>query len=116
MWHVLTCNRQIFRALYSSTHTLIHYVKGEELALSSRITPGADIGLAGDSGSDSPPRDINRVDAYSTYKKQDNKMYIHNMLQVLSANKNIPLNTLNFKTPWLKFTLKCLMSDLLMQK
>lgn len=62
VWHMLTCKRQIFRPLYSSTHTLIHYLKGEELALSSRITPCADIGLVCDSGSDSPPRDINRID------------------------------------------------------
>lgn len=52
--------------LYSSTHTLIHNVKGEELALSFRVTPGADVGLVGDSGSDSPPRGIHRVDICNT--------------------------------------------------
>lgn len=59
---MLTCNRELVRALSSSTHTFIHYLKREELALSSRITPGADIGLAGDSGSESPPREIIAVD------------------------------------------------------
>lgn len=55
--------KQIFRRpLHWSTHTLIHYFKGEELSLSSGVTPGADIGLVGDPGSDSPPRDIHRVD------------------------------------------------------
>lgn len=68
-------NREIFRPLHSSTHTLIHYLKGEELALSSRVTPVADTGLVGDSGSDSPPRDVHRVDTYNndTYKVYVNK-------------------------------------------
>lgn len=64
---MLTCKRQILRPRYSSTHTFIHYLKGEELALSLRITPCADIGLVCDSGSDSPSRDINRIDTYNTY-------------------------------------------------
>lgn len=49
----------------SFTHALIHYLKGEELALSSRVTPVADAGLVGDSGSDGPPRhraDIDSID------------------------------------------------------
>lgn len=37
------------------THALIHYLKGEELPLPSRVTPGTDIGLGSDSGSDRPP-------------------------------------------------------------
>lgn len=47
------------------THALIHYLKGEELALSSRVTPVADAGLVGDSGSDGPTRhraDIDSID------------------------------------------------------
>lgn len=48
-----------------STHTLIHYLKREELSLSFRVTPGADTGLVGDSGSDSPPTDIKRGDAFN---------------------------------------------------
>lgn len=39
-----------------STHTFIQYIKREKLSFSFRVTPGADIGLVGDSGSDSPPR------------------------------------------------------------
>lgn len=49
--------------MHAHTHTLIHYLKGEELALSFRVTPGADAGLVGDSGSDSPPWDAHRVDS-----------------------------------------------------
>lgn len=50
--------RQIFRLF---THTFIHYIKREKLSLSFRVTPRTDIGLVGDSGSDSPPRDKNRI-------------------------------------------------------
>lgn len=53
---------QICRYLHSSTHTLIQYLKGEELALSSGVTPGADTGFVGDSGSDSPPEEIHTAD------------------------------------------------------
>ena len=55
-------NTQIFRPPRSSTHTLIHYLKREELALPFRVTPVADTGLVGDSASDSPPRDKHRED------------------------------------------------------
>lgn len=58
---MLTCMHITDRYPGLSTHTFIHYLKGEKLSLSSRVTPGTDIGLVGDSGSDSPPRDINRI-------------------------------------------------------
>lgn len=45
----------LIRPLYSSTYTLIHYLEGEELALSFGVTPRANARLVGDSGSDSPP-------------------------------------------------------------
>ncbi len=48
------------RPLHSCTHTFIHYLKREEFSLSSWVAPVADIGLAGDSGSDGPPIKITK--------------------------------------------------------
>lgn len=53
--HIKMQQSDLIRPLYSSTYTLIHYFKGEELALSSGVTPRANARLVGDSGSDSPP-------------------------------------------------------------
>lgn len=74
-----------------ATHTLVNYLKGKELALSSWVTPVADIGLVGYSGFDSPPRERQR---HLKYNVKDIRRY------KLNANKTDFIKQYAVQMPW----------------